>query len=170
VGERELERRAAGGDADAALQLARIQLGRGHIDAGLLAQAGPRAARLLPPGLKAALLRALLLDASVERLEPELVEGGVLRAPEGTGPVLPVGWFPHHALQNVCPRGHALGPNNPFRFNTAGDLEEWDYAYAGTADTLFLHGDWNSNSLGIGVSVTECLGCWAKWPSRKVQG
>lgn len=169
---RRLERRAAGGDPEATLELARLRISMGQIDVGLLVQAGPHAVRLLPKELKEGLLNALLIDASVERLAPELLEGGVLNVPPGmTGEMIPVGgWFPRHQRQDVCPRGHGIGPNSPFRFNNAGSLEEWTYAYAATPDTLIIHDDWDSQHMDTGISTTECLACWAKWPAGKVQG
>jgi hypothetical protein len=152
---RELERRAAAGDPAAQEQVVHHRIRTGALTAQWLADAGPWAARFLPDELTERLVEALIISRTVA-LDP---------TPDGRQ-----GWFPGHRRQDVCPRGHEIGPNNPFVFHRIGGDAEWVYAYEAEPDQLFIHDDWDSEGAFGGVSMTSCYACDAHWPSQKVQG
>lgn len=161
-GMRRLERAASQGDAEAAFHLVRLQLQHGQsVDLGTLAQAGPRAMRLLPPDLKLALIKSLMVEADVKHLEPVLGRSG-----------LEHGWFPGHQAQNVCPRGHEVGGDNPFIFRNVGAVTEWVYIYEGGPGELYATGDsWDTEHMDSGgAGIVLCTACNAAWPAKHVEG
>jgi hypothetical protein len=164
---RNLERAAAAGDSEAAFQIVRRLVARGMtIDVRLLVQAGPRAVRLLPAKLKIALIKSLMVEADVKNLDP------VPAAVGGRSGALSSGWFPDHHLQNVCPRGHGIGGNNPFIFRNVGAVTEWVYIYRADAHELHAEGDsWDTEHMDPGgAGVVLCTQCNAAWPAGHVEG
>lgn len=162
-GMRELGRAAAAGDAEAAFRLVRRLLGAGQsIDVGLLAQAGPRAMRLLPSGLKAKLVNDLMVEVDVKNLESRVGRSG---QPEE-------GWFPGHRRQDVCPRGHRIGGQNPFIYRNVGGVTEYAYTYEASEDELSVGWrSWDSEHVdGTGHAHVLCTTCNAAWPAGAVDG
>jgi hypothetical protein len=151
---RELDRRAAASghphDVEAAV---RARIHAGLVTAEWIVAAGPIVVKLLPTELVESLSKTL--QASVVVRPAEVSASG-----HGN-----YGWFPNHRGWDVCPRGHEIGPEQPFTYTLAGEEVEEVSAYSAGARGLELHDDWETQGSGLGAYLITCTACIAVWPS-----